>query len=258
MSGSAGQVAGAETGADGSAPVVELTEGQIAPGQEAPPAWATKRIGEITRQARDFERQALLNAARVKELEEKLAVKPAGEAGGQPVAQPTPNAASAEEQINTRAQALASAQRFNEACNAIAAAGDAQFKDFRTSVTNFETYLGHIPPAFVEGAMETEDPARTFYELGKDMNEAARIAGLTPIRQAAAIVKFAGKLKPLKTADGEGEGKSPGAAAALPAPIRARVGTTTSSSRQGEPSMEDDSMPMADWVKRRNEQLKKR
>lgn len=212
------------------------------------PRWAEERLASMRRKLGDEERARALAEARAQELEAKVAAKPEGT--------PTPQTQGyTEAQLNARALELSARMRFDEACNNIARQGAAKFEDFGAVVGNFGKYLGDIPPAFVEAALETDDAAATIYALGNDMAEATRIAALSPARQAAAIVKFASKL-------GKEESKpnpAPSAqtpAARAPAPIVPRVGSA-SGPRNTPVRLDDDNTDIGDWMKARRESLKR-
>lgn len=233
------------------------------------PAWAESRISTITRKYRDEERARALAEAKMAELQGRLDAiglgSPQGSpqgAGAGPAGENPPG--DIESQIQTRAAALAETARFTEQCNDIARKGRAAFADFGEVIKNYGTYLGGLPNSIVEGALETDDPHITIYELGKDMAEATRIAGLSPARQAAAVARFAGKLAKSASAAGNAlaaavAGGTGAAPAALPPPIQAKVGSANNGTgRQGAVRLDDEKVSMEDWIKTRNESMKRR
>lgn len=238
-------------------PPPESTE--TPPAETTPPApvptppWAAQRIETVTRQFRDAERQSQAHAARIAELEAKLAGQ-TPPAGTTPAPAPAP-ANLSEAQINERAAQIAENVRFNETCDTIARAGKTQFPDFQKSVEAWGTYIGGIPQAVIEGAQETDNPARVIYELGKDMEEATRIARLSPARQAAAVARYSAKLPDLEDPKPKVAGGT--ATPALPKPLTARVGSTAGGGAKGETRLDDDTSSISDWMKRRNADLKR-
>lgn len=216
---------------------------------EVLPPWADKRIGDVTRKWRDEERARLLAEARLRELEQQLAARPAEGTA------PTP--APQVDDSDARAQVKADAIVFNRACDDIARQGNAKFSDFGETIANYGKYLGDIPRGIIEGALETDDAAAAIYALGKDMAEATRIAGLPPARQAAAVVRFSAKLE---KAEAEAEVKAPAAPVATPRPpppVAAKVGTSLGA-KTTPVRLDDEKVDIKDWMAQRKEELKKR
>lgn len=263
MSQTANQPADATAGAESDANPPDPAN-PASPAGPLLPAWAESRISTITRKYRDEERARALAEAKMAELQGRLDAiglgTPQGAGTGAGSANPPGDI---ESQIQTRAASLAETARFTEQCNDIARKGGAAFADFGEVIKNYGTYLGGLPNSIIEGALETDDPHITIYELGKDMAEATRIAGLSPARQAAAVARFAGKLA--KSAPATVAGNALAAAvggstpAVLPPPIQAKVGSANNGTgRQGAVRLDDEKVSMEDWIKTRNESMKRR
>ena len=251
-------VAGLDTTPEPDAPAAAQAEPAV-------PAWAETRINNITRKYRDEERLRQLAETQVAELKARLGQT--GLEGTVAGTGPAPAALSEDEiesRINARAAALAEQTRFNQQCDDIARKGGESFSDFADVMKNYGTYLGGIPNSIIEGALETDDPHITIYELGRNMAEATRIASLSPVRQAAAVARFANKIKPTAQAAAAAPQANAltaavAAAAALPAPIQAKVGSgTNGTGRVGAVRLDDDKVSMADWIKTRNEATRRR
>ena len=198
-----------------------------------PPSWALERIDELTRKARLAEERAA-NAERA--AAEARAGKP-----GLPV-----------EEVQRQAQALASAQNFERECATVHQAGKSAFADFDAQMGNFQR-IGGTNPVFLAGVLEQgPDAPRVIYELSKDLGEASRIMQLDPVRQAAAITRYAMKLPPnvaqpaAPAAPAAASLGAPIAAVALPGVIG--TGRTTGSSTR----LDDPRTSMSDWVAERN------
>lgn len=109
---------------------------------------------------------------------------------------------------------------------------------------DFETVVGELKPvnALIVAIMDEDNGPQVAYHLAKNPEEAQRIAGLTPLRQAKEIARLAAKL-----ASEPAKPKTPSKA---PAPIAPVTGTSAASS--SEPSDADD---MKTFIKKRNKQL---
>ena len=133
-------------------------------------------------------------------------------------------------------------QAFNEECNSIAEAGKKEFgAEFDTSIqTLTKDIFGGDSRAivpFYEAVIETGAGAKVLHALGKDPDEAARIAALPPMKQAVALEQLAAKLRAPKPVSG------------APKPI------TPVNGKAATPSGLVDNLPMDEWVRRRNKQI---
>ena len=208
--------------------------------EEAPkvPQWATKRINEITRQKYEAERRAQALENEVAQYRANSQQNAQVE-GYQPPAQ---QAVDPYQLAEVLAENKVQQQNFNTTCNAIYDEGSKAFADFDASLQTFGA-LGGLPPALVEAAAEAGNAHKVIYELGKNPEEAMRIMGLPPARMGAALAKLASKP----------------AAAAAPKPISkapAPITPVDGASRTADGLSAE--LDMAEWVKRRTEQVEKR
>lgn len=154
-------------------------------------------------------------------------------------------------QVAAELQAQASAKAFNEACNAVAQKGKLAYPDFDPRVNELKKLVtdwndpGQVSPynQFLAAAIETGEGEKILHALGGDLDEAARIMSLSPIKMAVELTKMAG---------GQGAVQLSGA----PKPI------TPVASRNAQHTAIDprdvsraDNLSTAEWMKRRNEQV---
>lgn len=195
------------------------------------PEWAQKRIDQITAKYREEERQRV---ALARQLEEAKAGKPI---------------TVSDEELNARAAALAADQEYDRKCRDVIASGKKAIPEFDTSVAKLHQIspalnaqnMPNMPRPFVEALIELDNAPRIIAELAKAENndEAARIMAMPPSKQGVALAKFASKLTPVREVS-----KTP------PPP-----GTLVNGRAGGEPSLEDGSLSMADWMALRNKQI---
>ncbi len=143
------------------------------------------------------------------------------------------------------AQRIASGKQFNDECNRIAEAGRKQYADFDASIAALWEPLGGTNIGLLEAAVEAGSAHLTLRYLGKNPDEAERIANLSPARQGAALATLATKLATPK----------PKPVSKAPPPIQAISGGTTG----GETVEIDlDKMSMAQLDKHWTQQERKR
>lgn len=156
--------------------------------------------------------------------------------------------ADVERRATEKATGLAARAAFNQRCNDTAAEGRKAFPDFDLSVRELMRLSDPQDPAvmrqyddFLEAAMETGEGPRIIYNLGKDLDEAARVMGLSPIKRAAEMAALAAGAAP---------------AAPLHKPI---VPVRGGNSGPGEISPDDaaraDKLSSAEWHRRRSAQV---
>lgn len=222
-------------GAGGSPPEGQAAGGS-APVVASPPDWALQRIDEQTRQLRERD-------ARIADMERQLA---ADTKEGVPASE-----------VQQRATLIAAQTKFDEDCSKVASKGQEVFKDFSAVMTNFQRIGGTTTP-FLLAMLEQDEPERVIYELGKDLGEATRIMKLDPVRQAAAITKYALKLgnktpvvvdPPVVVPEKIAEGAAPRLTSGSPA-LPGVVGTGRGNG--GPARLDDNSVPMDKWVEERN------
>lgn len=213
-------------------------EGETAPESEDPPSnpmpeWMKARLAKMTAARHEAERRAA-------EAEAKLAAL-----GKAPEGDPKPSAeVDVDKLAEAKAAELVAAREFNNACNAIAAKGKAEFKDFDASLKNFDI-LGGLQPSTVQLAMEADNPHEVLYALSKDLEKAAEILSLPPLKQVKEILKFeAGLAK---------KGKPTAQVSSAPAPIEPKLGGGSRAST--EVNLYDDNTDTKAWIEARNKQV---
>jgi hypothetical protein len=260
----------AEAGGEGGTPTPKLGEGTPTPEEpvveaaaeeeaEAEPdkkPWYTKRFDELTGKWRDEERQhAQTKTELALAKAEAEALRKGGKAEGEE--KPAPAAAAPDPNLVPRSEVsrlakeeanrLAAEADFNKSCNEVFAKGKAEFKDFDKKVGAFgQLTSGHTDPVafgnymnLVSASLELgDDSAKVLYALGSDMDEAARVMSLPPIKMGVELTRIASRLntgKPISSA---------------PAPIRPVRGAA-----KAEPRLDDPNLSTAEWVALRNKQL---
>lgn len=166
---------------------------------------------------------------------------------------PDPNApalteADVERRASEKANGLAQRAAFNQRCNDAAATGRKEFPDFDLSVKELVRLVDPSDAAsqkqydeFLEAALETGEGPKIIYALGKDLDEAARVMALSPIKRAAEMAQLATGTPP---------------AGPLPKPL---IPTQGRHSGPGEIAPDDavraDKLSSAEWHRRRDAQV---
>jgi hypothetical protein len=239
----------AEEAATAAAAEAEKTpaEGEATPEppKKAQEPWFMKRIHQQSAKIADLGRNTELTVAELAAARAEIAALKAGkvpDATTPPVAPvPEPVRAAPENltqaQVQAEAQRIVAEQRFNDACNAVFDAGKSEFPDFEDAVRTVGA-TGVLTPPFLEAVTSLDNSAKVLYELGKNPEEAQRIAALSPTKQAVELAKL--DMNVAKVA-----AKPVSRASAPIKPVNGAVRTTT------EPSDDDDT---ATWMKKRRAQ----
>lgn len=172
------------------------------------PAWANRRIDEITGRFREEERSHAATKAQMGLLNSQIEeLRKSGK-----VVSPAVAPEVLEQQVQQAARDIAAQQRFNDDCAAVIATGEKEFPDFQQSITKLHAVSPvlvkaangatgpQMPTHFIEAVLEMDAPAKLLHELAKQSNhdEAARIMALPPAKQGVALAKFATKTAPAK------------------------------------------------------------
>lgn len=241
------------TAADGnvsSETLPEPTAGEVPPASAAPDR-AQQRMNQLVaerwteRRAREAaEQQARLLQERLNQVTQTLQTQPQVDTDGQPQAQPIRQVAP-QPDLQQMAAQIAANNAFNEKVAGEIARGRTGHQDFDQVAANLQRF-GELPRTFVQAAMATGKGAEVMYHLGGDIAEADRILSLEPIEQAVALAALAGTIK---------APEPPKKVTSAPAPVTPKVG---SGAGRNTPSLEDNNLPIADWIKLREKSLPKR
>lgn len=229
------------------------------PGPEPPPAAAEEKAEEakppepvpIRRDWRDRRIDQLTARLRQAEAREGQQPQPPQEIPTQPE---SPQARAV---LERRAQEIASINEFNKMCNEVAVQGQATYPDFNDRVRELvrlvdmeDQQQAGMYNSFLVAAIETGQGARVIHELGGNLDEAARIMTLTPMRMMAELTRMADKLV-------QGQQNPPPSSA--PRPIRP-IGSNRSHSAGITPDDPDrsDGLATQEWMRRREEQIRRR
>lgn len=167
--------------------------------------WFQKRIDELTAKRHEEARAREAAEERAREAQAALAVllqgqqPPEAEQGQQPQnrqPQQPPAQPLTQDQIRAEAARIVAAERFDTACNDVFQKGKAEFQDFETSIKTLGAagVIDNQNPQFLQAALETEAPHKVLQHLGKNPEEAMRIASMNPIKQAIELDRLAQKL----------------------------------------------------------------
>lgn len=174
------------------------------------------------------------------------AVAPAGGGGGgaSPPAVSTAAATAPsgdfEQRVQQEAQRRVAEQAALSAEAESATRGKAAYEDFTEVIGNLKS-LGDLPPYLVSTAMETGGAEHVLYKLGKDLDLASRIAGLSPTKMAIEMSKLA---------------EAPVVVAPAKASKAAAPMTPVGGKGSVEPTELRDDLPYAEWQRRRNAQVR--
>lgn len=159
-----------------------------------------------------------------------------------------------DEQVNSRASALAATNEFNRQTQEVVNAGRLAYPDF-DSKTSALTKLVNVNDnaeltryhEFLATTFETGKAAEILHALGGDLNEASRILALSPVKQAMELTKLAGKIAAPPEVD---------PITKAPKPITP-VGNRGGSHTQIDPSDPEraDTLDTKTWMQRREAQL---
>ena len=146
-----------------------------------------KRLGIVTKEKREL--SAKLQAT-IKEVPQE---QPEA-TGEEPQRSDFKNKKEFDEAVASHAQMLIEQNEFNAKCNAVEAAGSKAFGDkwvkAKADLAALDDY-GRIPLDILSVALETDNPARVLFVLGNDIERAAELQAMTPIKRAIAMDKIA-------------------------------------------------------------------
>ena len=147
--------------------------------------WFQKRIGELTREKYEAKRMAEAAANEVAQYRDYVARLQQGD-------QAQPPAADVQTLVQQEAARMLAERSFNETCNKVYAAGKAEFPNFDQSVANLQ--LVGVGREFLELATSSDAGAKLLNHLGANLEEAERIASLSPVQMARELTRLEFKL----------------------------------------------------------------
>lgn len=156
------------------------------------PEGVQKRINEITAKRYEAERNARTErdgrlAAEAKAAELLNQISKAGTE-----TKPALTEDEIERRAIEKAQQIAAASKFNDACNIIVETGQKEFKDWDLAVKNLALVgaIGKdVGPEFLQNAIELKSPHKVLHYLGTNLEEAERIAKLSPTKMAMEMAR---------------------------------------------------------------------
>lgn len=227
---------------------------------EAPPApveeprqdWRDRRLAEQQQRLRE-------RNARIQELEAQLAAQ--GQTPAQPGTQPQygqpgqyqPTGAppgDLQKQINEAAAQMAAAQEFTRRCNDVADQGRRVYNNFDNRVTRLVGLVDATDRtqveqynSFLKACMQTGQASRLIYELGGDLDEAARIMAMDAVGMTYELTRMS-----MRTGT---------EASAAPRPLNPVATAAQSNRTMVQPDDPDtaDTLNIEEWMRRRDEQI---
>lgn len=194
-----------------------------------------RRINQKHAQAAAAEERARLIEAQLKEAQQKLSQYEAPQETQQQ--QPDPF---------KLAEAIATVREVNAKANKVANEGKSRFPDFSQALQEVAQEVGPLfgqggfPTPVGEAILDADDPAALLHHLGTNPDVAADLRGLSPVQVARRIARIEAEMsKP----------REPKVSTA-PKPVTPVRSSTPSSDGL------DASLPIDEWMRRRNEQLK--
>lgn len=233
-------------------PAVAVAEGEgkgenspPAPSPEAKPAAKAPR----TKDWKD-DRIATLTAR----LREKEAALPAAPAAAAAAAAPLDANVEFNRLVQAKASELFEAKSFGDKCNVERDRGIAKWDDFDEKMEDLKMMVDQTDPAgpkayydLLNAGLETGELHSIIYELGQDPDEAARFLKMSPVKMGIELTKKV--LAGMKIDE----------VSKLPKPITPIAGGRGEQVPvdPGNPALADG-LTTADWMKRREEQIKQR
>lgn len=197
-----------------------------------PPQGLLDRIGQLTRQKRELEER--LQQAEYYQQQQYAPQQ------GTPEVPYDPRQIQLE--VHRQAQELAKQQQWKDTTDKIWNEGLGKYGDWAPQLNNMAQILGGIPTTLTEAAIETGNPQDVLYHLAKNPDEAARIAMLSPTRQAVAVAKLAQGLN------------APKRVSSAPPPITPKVQGIGAAPA----TLDDPDISMEEWARLRNASTSRR
>ena len=179
----------------------------VTPAVKPQAPWFQKRIDALTAEKHEARRQADAAQKQAEVLLQQLtdmragisavpAAAPVAPAEGMTPAAPAPavkpvipmSETEIEARAQKRAEEISRVNAFNKACNDIAEAGKAEFKDFDDALKNFNM-LGGIPQAMLETLTEMPNAHKVLRTIGSDPELAEKVIKMSPLKMAMELAR---------------------------------------------------------------------
>jgi len=228
--------------AEGERVVGESSHGEPPAPSPAPPeapkgAWpksAVDRVAKLTARLREYEAKG------------PGADKPIDPGTGQRLTD-----AQIDQMINERATMVAAQRTFDSACNEAAQRGAGKYPDWQVRLNGITQLVDQADPRslqnyniFLQAALETGDPEGVIHRLGGNLEEAARVLNLAPVKMTMEVAKLVRA--------------GPGEPSKAPKPIRPVGSSSPVNAAAPDDSDRAKEMDTAAWMKARNAQAKER
>lgn len=192
---------------------------------------------EIKHEDSEFEKRIARLAFEAREQRKiaKAATEELARLRGQ--APPLPQDQELDARVEARARQIATEQAHNAQANAIYQAGVKEFgADFDKKLSNFGAAGIALTPAMIEAASEAGDAHKIIHYLGRNIDEAERIAALPAHKMGVELAKIAAKPTAVK------------AQSKAPAPIKPIAG-------KAKAEQSDDEMEIGEYMRREDEKM---
>ncbi len=154
--------------------------------------------------------------------------------------------------VREEAQRLAAAEQFNARCLDVVNQGKKEFPDFDSRVENLKRVVaGGDQEAVMQysnliaAAIETGEGAKIIHHLGNDLDAAARLMALSPVRMGVELAKLAFK-------------EAPEQVSSAPRPIRNLGASPQHTAIDPTDPSRAERLSTAEWMARRNAQIQDR
>lgn len=141
-----------------------------------------------------------------------------------------------------KARQITAEQRFNEACNSVYTKGTEEYTDFKDAVATLNM-VGVTTPEFLSIVTDMPEAHKILHHLGNNPDDAARIAGLSPTKQAYELARIEASLGVKKSVP----------ISKAPAPI-----STIDGRGKAMAALDDPKIPTDKWMELRARELEKR
>lgn len=212
-------------------------EGTTEAAEQPKPTALDRRIAQLTARLASEADRAAKAQRELDALKAMMASKDAGE-------QPQPQQRDIQAEIDRAAEMKVAQREMARATQNWLKAGHAEFPDFDAKSGVLASLGATEKPAFLEAVVSLPNGHRLVPMLADDPDEAMRVLDLPPLRMAAELGRLAEKAS---------AAPKPKAVSKAPAPVDPVNGRA-----RREPSLDDPDLPMEDYIRLREKQIKER